>query len=301
MRPKRRNRQRTPAETLEPRILLTYPAVLDGSTLRVSVSGEPQTAFQASDDAILINGSEIASEGSVVAPEDVTRLVVTGGPARNLIDLRKLNNLNMPVLTEIVIEGGGGSDRLFGSHSGVNPQSRDTDIPNVIRGEGGNDIIHGGGAKDTLVGGNHDDLIYGWFGNDLLAGGDGDDSLHGGPQHDNLLGQNGDDDLHGETGSDRVHGGAGNDTGGSGSTAGAADTIWGGDGDDKLSGFGGPSLVYGGNGNDTLGGGSGDDTLFGEAGDDILQGGPGFDSLTGGLGTDILISGEINTDETEGL
>ena len=58
-------------------------------------------------------------------------------------------------------------------------QSREVTSPNIIHGNGGNDVIRGFGG---------DDRIYGDAGNDSLTGGDGNDSLYGGAGVDTMRG-----------------------------------------------------------------------------------------------------------------
>jgi len=289
------------AEVLEVRVLLT--AVFDpaSSHLEITLSASDDVKVTASPRGlVLLNAEAVDSrdgQATPLAASQVRWLTIFGGTGRNTINARQVLKAGFPNLRQVAIYGGGGSDRIFGSNSGINVQSRQRDIPNRLFGGGGNDIIHGGGANDVLIGGPGNDAMHAWFGHDFLAGGDGDDYLSGGPQNDRLFGQDGDDDIHGETGTDEVHGQAGNDIGGTGSnppgdanpeTGFGIDYAYGGPGDDHLFGFTGENRLFGGPGNDTMGGNEHNDSLYGEAGDDLLLGGDGADQIEGGPGNDRL-------------
>lgn len=292
----------TCVEVFEARTLLT--AIFDPgrSLLEVSLEGADDLKVTASTEGlVLLNGAPVDSgDGALLRAPQLRWLSIRGAAGRNTINVRQVLRTEFPNLQQIAIDGGGASDRIFGSSSGVNVQSRQRDIPNRLVGGGGNDLIHGGGANDVLIGGPGNDRIYGWFGHDFLAGGDGDDYLSGGPQNDRLFGQDGDDDLHGESGTDEIHGQAGNDIGGTGGNfPGDADPVtgfgieyaYGGSGNDFFFGTAGEQRFFGGPGNDTLGTGDGDDSIYGEAGDDVLPGGRGADFIDGGAGDDLLIGG----------
>jgi Ca2+-binding RTX toxin-like protein len=84
-----------------------------------------------------------------------------------------------------------------------------TDLPLLIRGEGGDDTIVSNGGDDTILGGDGNDLIIGVSGNDRLFGGDGNDTLFGGLGDDALFGEGGNDLLVSGGGRDTLDGGAG--------------------------------------------------------------------------------------------
>ena len=154
------------------------------------------------------------------------------------------------------IDGGCGNDadHIYGDD--------DSDLPDTIISQGGNDVIRGRGGDDFIEGGLQGDWLRGEEGNDVLIGG--------------LSGPN------------LIDGGLGNDTITGGE---AADRLFGGnnttdssDGDDSITGLAGNDWIYGQSGNDTL---------RGSAGDDILVGGAGRDSILGEQGNDALVV--INT------
>jgi Ca2+-binding RTX toxin-like protein len=75
-----------------------------------------------------------------------------------------------------MINGGGGSDRLFGEEGS-----------DRLFGEEGNDIIAGGGDADLLYGGAGKDRLRGGIGDDILVGGSGKNSLTGGAGADGFM------------------------------------------------------------------------------------------------------------------
>lgn len=292
--------QSAPAEVLEARTLLT--AVFDAASnhLEVTLDGGKDVKVTSSPEGlVLLNEVTVdQGDGSPLEADSVRWLSIFGGSGQNTINARQVLKTNFPNLRLIVIDGGGASDRIFGSNSGINVQSRQLDHRNRLLGGGGNDIIHGGGANDVLIGGPGNDGLHAWFGHDFLAGGAGNDYLSGGPNNDRLFGQDGDDDIHGETGTDEVHGQAGNDIGGTGSnppgdadpeTGFGIDYAYGGPGDDHLFGFAGENRLFGGPGNDTMGANQQDDSIYGGAGDDLLLGGDGADLIEGGPGNDHIL------------
>ena len=136
-----------------------------------------------------------------------------------------------------VLNGSAGNDALFG-----------TEIPETLRGGGGDDHLHGNGGNDRL---------YGDGGNDLVIGGAGNDLLEGGAGNDTLLGEEGDDRLYGGAGDDFLGDGRGN------------------------------NALYGGEGNDTLVGPTdGHARVFGEAGNDVFHVGGASGEFDGGDGHD---------------
>ena len=116
--------------------------------------------------------------------------VVCAGRAATVIG--SFNRADMP--DGVVIDGGGGNDRLIVDASAHLPAT-----------------LLGGSGRDWLIGGPGDDVLDGGPGNDRLLGGDGADLLDGGPGRDRLDGGAGNDSLCGGTGTDAVTGGPGND------------------------------------------------------------------------------------------
>jgi len=154
-----------------------------------------------------------------------------------------------PLTAEIL--GGAGGDEILGTNN--------TNVSEILRGNGGVDTIMGGGGADVLYGGDNHDILYGGSGNDTLHGDDGGDECYGGDGDDTLYGGPGNDfKLTGDDGNDLIFGGPGNDT---------------------LSGYAG---------NDRLFGEDGTDTLEGDGGDDILCDGGDPDWFKGGDGDDFL-------------
>lgn len=224
--------------------------------------------------------------------------------------------------------GGWGRDRLIGRDSGMEGEPR-----NVLDGGPGSDRLFGLGGDDDLRGGSRRDTLIGGADDDTLSGGSGDDRVLGGDGNDRLVASGG---LLQELGSDELSGGAGADTvdygggsatsvtiddrandgrrillSGSGGDRGQrgaalerdnvkrdneivvgssnADRLTGGSQPDELHGAGGSDRLAGEAENDLLYGEAGDDTLLGGAGGDLLDGAAGSDTLTGGSETDFFI------------
>jgi Ca2+-binding RTX toxin-like protein len=75
--------------------------------------------------------------------------------------------------------------------------------PQLVDGEGGDDLICAGGGRDVMTGGPGNDKVNGQGGSDNIGGGPGSDRLNGGAGRDLLNGQRG--------GKDRCMGGGGFD------------------------------------------------------------------------------------------
>lgn len=90
--------------------------------------------------------------------------------------------INSPSL----LEGGGGSDRLYGSK-----------FNDSINGGGGRDFIFGGEGNDAVQGDSGDDRLFAGGGTDTIQGGNDSDLLVGGEGHDTLFGGDGEDYLYG--------------------------------------------------------------------------------------------------------
>ena len=210
-------------------------------------------------------------------------------------------SLVIPGLTEVLLDGGFGNDRI---------NALAMQVPGTIYGGPGLDTIYGGSANDTLYGGadndylegsggadrlfgeDGNDTLYGDAGNDSLYGGNGNDRMSGMADNDYLEGGNDQDSLWGDAGNDTLHGQAGNDSlsGGDGN-----DSLEGQDGLDSIWGGTGADIIRGGNHNDYLLGGNGgldqpdgNDTIYGDAGADIVWGGLGSDTIYGGTENDTL-------------
>jgi Ca2+-binding RTX toxin-like protein len=117
--------------------------------------------------------------------------------------------------------GGDGDDTLTGNFETVlgsdfadNITAGQTafDLPNTIKGFGGNDSIIGSNSTDTLAGGKGNDDIHGGGGDDTIKGSGGNDTLLGSSGDDTIKGGNGNDSLVGGKGFDVGNGGKGKDT-----------------------------------------------------------------------------------------
>lgn len=131
----------------------------DGQTLSITASGNAgeNIVVAVADGQVTVNGTPAAATNSVVSIE------VLGSPADDTIDLVTIDPSDLPALTSVTIDGGGGTDQIFGS------QGDDT----IIDDDGG-DTLNDQGGNDTYiispVGGN--------IGPTELAGaGAGDDTL----------------------------------------------------------------------------------------------------------------------------
>ncbi len=293
----------------------------------------------------------IGSTGEVITVWNYFRDDGAGGYALNAIDFADGTSWDVDTVKAKALQGTDGNDTLTGYAS-----------DDVINGGDGSDSLYGGGnGNDTLNGGDGRDYLSGGNGDDTLRGGAGSgDSLDGGAGNDTYLFGSGDGDTtvsNYDTGADRndvlrfLEGIAASDVTASrgysdlrltiGST-GEVITVWryfhgdgaggyalnaiefadgtswdvdtvkakvlqGTDGNDNMTGFASDDVMNGGDGNDRLSGGNGDDTLnggdgldrlYGDNGDDTLRGGAGNgDSLNGGAGNDTYLfgSGDGNT------
>jgi Ca2+-binding RTX toxin-like protein len=105
--------------------------------------------------AVSIGGNALA--GSPF--RGVAKVVVNAGGGNDRIDLSRLT-LNATA------NGGAGDDVLIGS-----------DGDDVLNGEAGDDALDGGAGDDHLIGGDGNDTLTGAGGVDAFAGGFGDDVL----------------------------------------------------------------------------------------------------------------------------
>ncbi|WP_138468605.1 hypothetical protein [Poseidonocella sp. HB161398] len=216
-----------------------------------------------------------------------------------------------------MMQGGGGSDTLFGLAGADTMEGGDGN--DLMTGHAGRDFFTGGAGNDTVDYGaetgsspisadlrtglvtdswGHVDTlseietVFGSARADLIRGSARGDSLHGGNKADRLYGEAGNDYLSGGNGNDSIGAGAGHDTlmGGTG-----RDLLGGGDGNDRLMGEIGADALRGGPGHDYLDGGDDPDGLTGGYGNDTVMGGDGEDTLAGSYGDDRLL-GELHND-----
>jgi Ca2+-binding RTX toxin-like protein len=221
------------------------------------------------------------------------------------------------------VNGGGGSDDLFGSSA-----------VNVMNGLGGDDVIQGSGGADILDGGaDNDYLSYTTSGEGVsvklgtfnsgtgasavaaVKGGDADgdkainfENIWGSDSNDILIGNNGvntvlgingDDLIAGGLGADLLSGGNGNDTvdysassrmvtvslADQGVTDPFGNTVFSSPGTAQHGGDAEGDLLWG---FENVIGSKGNDKLTGDAHDNVVVGGSGNDTLDGGGGTDTL-------------
>ena len=231
---------------------------------------------------VIVNGA--APGGGAANCDAVTKIVVSGGPGANAIDLRGVTDELFVALTGTEISGGDGDDVIDGS-----------ELPDAMEGDEGNDRITGFRNPAT--------------GRDVFLGGDGNDTLvwNNGDGSDVMDGEAGDDTV-------EVNGAA---AAGDSFTInpngqrvkfdrinlvpfnldiGTTETLQvnGGGADDTIAG--GPGLATliklrmdGGDGNDTLTGGNGDDVMAGGTGNDRLVGGQGREAMAGNEGDDTMV------------
>lgn len=165
-------------------------------------------------DSLVIRGTPVADSITVfptALPTDSIarpKVGVTFDGAYRVFDARGLRR--------VVVEAGGGNDRVSVQSSLTNPFR----VNAIIRGGAGNDGLGGGDGFNLLIGGDGDDALSGGTGRDVILGGNGDDTLSGGLGNDQLFGGAGDDRLddYPRTGGeqspyhDLLSGGAGNDS-----------------------------------------------------------------------------------------
>lgn len=207
---------------------------------------------------VLLNGST-----------DPINLAIVGGGSVRVSDVAASS------IRSIRIDGLLGNDRISAAVAPVGA---------TIDGGGGSDILYGSAFQDTLMAGSDTstdtNTFYGLGGNDFYIGGNGTDVMNGGADVDTMFGGFGNDTLNGRGGNDVLNGGQGDDT------------LRGEGGDDTLRGDAGNDLLLGGLGTDNLDGGAGDsdrtDAVFGEITRNLENPltGPSL-VVNGALGTDI--------------
>jgi Ca2+-binding RTX toxin-like protein len=205
--------------------------------------------------------------------------------------------------TNVLVDGGGGSDRLDGAYEGGDE---------TLLGGPGNDGVYGGAGNDTVDGGDGDDNVKGDAGIDTVLGGAGTDKVGGdsdkGIEPDVVDGGAGFDTLDGDystvgregrggvtltlgDGANDGFDGEGDDvrgvekvttsTGGTYTGTDAKDELYVGGEATTVNGRGGDDTIYTSYSADTIDGGAGADTIRGYDGDDRITGGPGTDTLIG--------------------
>lgn len=177
----------------------------------------------------------------------------------------------------------------------------ESNVPNELYGEEGNDnlqgygsVFDGGAGTDTIrygsggsgttitvrSGADNDDIRE--YSNSIgtgqrveIDGGTGDDTIYGSRRGENvILGGDGNDNLYGNPSPSSTWNGYS-----------ATSDIQGGAGNDQIQGTRLNDTLSGGADNDTLSGYSGDDVINGDDGDDVINGGSGNDTIDGGSET----------------
>ena len=253
---------------------------------------------------VIVNGA--APGGGPANCDAVTKIIVTGGPGANALDLRGVTDELFVALTGTEISGGGSADVIDGS-----------ELPDVMEGNEGNDRITGfrnpASGRDVFLGGDGSDTLV-WNngdGSDVMDGEGGDDTVEvngaaaaGDSFTVNPNGQRVQFDRInlvpfnldiGTSETLQVNGGGGDDTiaGASGLATLIRLTMDGGDGNDALTGGNGDDVMAGGPGNDRLVGAQGRDAMTGDDGDDTMvwNNGDGSDVMNGAAGDDTV---EVN-------
>jgi Ca2+-binding RTX toxin-like protein len=135
--------------------------------------------------AVAVSGTTLTVNGTAGADT----IVVSGGGSAGVsvsIGGKALTGSPFRGVAKVVVNAGGGNDRVDFSGLTVN---------GTANGGAGNDVLIGSAGDDVLNGDGGDDVIGGGAGNDHLAGGDGADHLTGGGGVDALAGGSGDDVL----------------------------------------------------------------------------------------------------------
>ena len=274
-------------------VTLTPPTGFLG-TVTVEVGVEQPTALDPFDREV----AEILFEPHSV---ENGRLTITGSDFDDVIELNPGAPGEVEVagatpgdariytnVTEIVVLGGGGNDRIT-----VGPGVVDIDgkaIMTILNGQDGDDELLAGDGDDTLIGGP---------GNDLLDGGDGSDTAdyQDDPKAINVTlmgdldgaakdGQRGKDHLR------RIENVIGTDYNDRISGDEHDNVIAGGDGNDTIFGRGGDDVIDAGNGNDRVTTLDGDDEITAHAGQNKISAGDGADTITTGDGSDKIHGGD---------
>jgi Ca2+-binding RTX toxin-like protein len=181
----------------------------------------------------------------VFSPSNVMKINIEANGGHDIIDLRGYSIPSYIAQPRITVDGGVGSDTVYGS-----------ELDETIRGGRFSDTIYGNGGDDTIFGDESDDTIY---------GGSGDDVIHGGADQDTIYGDSGKDRIYGNSGNDIIRGGSNHDD------------LFGGSGIDFIYGNSGNDRIFGGTHDDYMYGDSGHDSMFGGSGRDWYTGGTGND------------------------
>jgi Ca2+-binding RTX toxin-like protein len=135
----------------------------------------------AGDGEVLLNEGEPAD--GPIACEDVTRLIVNGGPGSNEISVRGVNAAEFTGLRRIEVSGRDGADFIQGSElADVTQGGAGTDfIAAFLNPAETRDVMRGGGGADTLIWnpGDGSDRMEGETGDDTIQvnGGDGEEQF----------------------------------------------------------------------------------------------------------------------------
>jgi serralysin len=261
------------------------------------VSGDPNLAVTMTpaqlnglDNLYIGIGTLVISAGGTVdfTGGHMQLLVINLNAAGNTLNLSGVIVSNYSPTDGPYINGGAGSDNIFGSNNHDRIYGNDGD--DVLNGGlSGSDLLDGGAGNDRLV-------FTSTFGNDAFYGGSGIDTFDASNATAGVivtLGLNPGDTGSGP-GDDQLHDIENLD----GSAFG--DTLTGDSGANRLQGLGGNDTLLGEGGDDTLDGGAGDDTLSSVGlvngvtfeddmtlNHDVLNGAGGNDMLGAGYGDDV--------------
>ena len=154
----------------------------DGQTLSITASGNggDNIVVAVANGQVTVNGTPAAATASIVSIE------VLGSPGDDTIDLVTIDPSDLPALTSVTIDGGGGADQIFGS------QADDT----IIDDDGGDSWVDQGGDDTYIIsptGGNNGptELSGIGAGNDtlVLEGTSGDDVFKAGSDQASVNGR----------------------------------------------------------------------------------------------------------------
>jgi Ca2+-binding RTX toxin-like protein len=156
-----------------------------------------------------------------------------------------------------LVEGGEGSDRLFGTNA----------ADDIFAGNGNNRIFANGG-NDRIYSGSGNDHVFAGSGNDVIEAGDGNNTIYGNGGNDRILTGSGNDHIFAGSGDDIIVTGVGNDV------------IFGNGGNDWINAGTGNDKIYAGGGRDTfvLNAGEGHASIYNYGAGDRFSLGSGLSS-----------------------
>jgi hypothetical protein len=234
---------------------------------------QPRKASNPDKQGFTVTGTNATSDGhttiTVTGSAGDDNLVVTQDGNGNVTvtdkDTHQTATFHVDSGTRVVIDGGGGNDRIDASGTSETYHTHEDGLTTThtysltLDGQEGNDELIAGDGGEMLIGGEGKDYLEGGSGNDILIGGDGKDVLYGNSGCDALFGDEGNDYLDGGRDNDVCYGDNGNDI------------VSGGRGDDRIYGGAGQDTLITSYGNDTVidSGNGGHDKIFAKNGDTV--------------------------------